>query len=261
MSHISSVRASREGDQFHYLWAARRCLRLLSFSSDLAAVTIEGASPLEDPAGSAIEAGEEAIDVGEYYGSQEVEDARLIEYIQLKHSTQRARHHWTPSGLETTLKRFAERYTRLRQRFGTDTSQERFRFRFVSNRPISPELLAAIQDTESGTSGQQTNVLDKLRQVTGLVDPIFSEFCRVLSLEGDHEGYWDQRNILFQEVTSYLADADFDSPTQLKELVTRKALPENASNPSITRIDVLRALNTDEGRLFQPHPASKGSKR
>lgn len=36
------VRFSRDGDQFHYSWAARRCLKLLS--SDLLAVTIEAAS-------------------------------------------------------------------------------------------------------------------------------------------------------------------------------------------------------------------------
>ena len=103
MSHITSVRASREGDQFHYLWAARRCLRLLSLTSDLVAVTIEGASSLENTAGSAIEAGEEAIDVGEYYGSQNLEDATLVEYIQLKHSTLRAGDHWPLSGLEDNI--------------------------------------------------------------------------------------------------------------------------------------------------------------
>lgn len=41
-----------------------------------------------------------------------------------------------------------------------------------------------------------------------------------------------------------------DGPIQLKELVTQKALPESANNPSITRLDVLRALKTDESRLF-----------
>ena len=250
MPHISSVRASREGDQFHYLWAARRCLRLLSLTSDLVAVTIEGASPLENPAGSAVETGEEAIDVGEYYGSQNLEDARLVEYIQLKHSTLRAADHWTLSGLETTLKKFAERYTELRHGIGTDASQDRIRFRFVSNRPISPTLLATVEDAKNGTSGKHPKVLERLRQVTGLVAPTFSEFCKVLWLDGDHEGCWDQRNILFQDVSAYLADADFDAPTRLKELVTRKALPESATNPSITKVDVLRALKTDEDHLF-----------
>ena len=250
MFHISSVRASREGDQFHYLWAARHCLQLLSLTSDLVAVSIEGASLLENAAGSAVDAGEEAIDVGEYYGSQNLEDARLVEYIQLKHSTLRAADHWTLSGLETTLKKFAERYIGLRQRFGTDISQDRFRFRFVSNRPISPALLSTVEDARNGASGQHPEVLERLRQVTGLVAPTFSEFCKVLRLDGDHKGHWDQRNILFQDVSAYLADADFDAPTQLKELVTRKALPESASNPSITRVDVLRALKTGETHLF-----------
>ena len=250
MSFISSVRASRDGDQFHYLWAARRCLRLLSPSSDLVAVTIEGASPLENPAGAAVEAGEEAIDVGEYYGSRDLKDARLVEYIQLKHSTLRAAEHWTPSGLATTLKKFAERYTELRQHFGTDTSPNRFRFRFVSNRPINTALLATVEDARNGAPGRHPKVLGRLQQVTGLVASTFSEFCKVLWLDGDHEGYWDQRNILFQDLSDYLADADVDAPTQLKELVTRKALSESAPNPSITKVDVLRALKTDEDHLF-----------
>ena len=149
MSHISSVRASREGDQFHYLWAARRCLRLLSPASGLIAVTIEGVSPLENPAGSALQAGEEAIDVAEYYESQKLEGARRVEYIQLKHSTLRVADQWTQSGLETTLKKFAERYTELRQRFGTDSSQNRIRFRFVSNRPISLRCLRPSKTQET----------------------------------------------------------------------------------------------------------------
>jgi hypothetical protein len=46
MSKTNLVRPSRDGDQFHYLWAARRCLRLLSAQSDLVAISIEG-SPNE----------------------------------------------------------------------------------------------------------------------------------------------------------------------------------------------------------------------
>jgi hypothetical protein len=39
-------------------------------------------------------------------------------------------------------------------------------------------------------------------------------------------------------------------PVQLKELVTKKALSVSAENPVITRMDVLRALKTNESRLF-----------
>ena len=73
MAGPASVRASRDGDQFHYHWAARRCLELLPGDSDLAAITLEGASVAE---GDGIEAGEELIDVGFYYGAEDRKVAR-----------------------------------------------------------------------------------------------------------------------------------------------------------------------------------------
>ena len=72
MSNTDLVRASRDGDQFHYLWAARRCLKLLLPGSDLRVVTVEGPSKDETASPPAIEAGEEIIDVGEYYGSEQL---------------------------------------------------------------------------------------------------------------------------------------------------------------------------------------------
>jgi hypothetical protein len=68
MSRSAQVRFSRDGDQFHYLWAARRCLRLLAPHTDLVAVTIEGVSALEAAESAPVEAGGAVIDVAEYYG-------------------------------------------------------------------------------------------------------------------------------------------------------------------------------------------------
>jgi hypothetical protein len=53
MTSTDLVRSSRDGDQFHYYWAARQCLKLLLPGSGLAAVSIEGSSP-QDP-GAAVE--------------------------------------------------------------------------------------------------------------------------------------------------------------------------------------------------------------
>ena len=96
----SVVRASRDGDQFHYWWAARRCLLLLSPTATLKAVTIEGASQSEGGAAGHIATGEELIDVGEYYGDENISRATLIRYFQVKHSTLRTDLAWTPSELE-----------------------------------------------------------------------------------------------------------------------------------------------------------------
>jgi hypothetical protein len=112
MSKTNLVRPSRDGDQFHYLWAARRWLKLLSPDSGLVAVTIEGPSPDEQPGGPPVEAGEELI---EYFGSEDIKQARLVRYMQLKHSTLHANDPWTASGLEKTIGGFARRYAELRK--------------------------------------------------------------------------------------------------------------------------------------------------
>ncbi|EBX6014786.1 hypothetical protein EVG59_01165 [Salmonella enterica subsp. enterica serovar Dortmund] len=87
MSDSLLVRTSRDGDQFHYLWAARRTLRLLEPQSTLVTLTIEGASTTEMGPNPVVEDGEELIDIAEYYGSHELEKATTVRYMQLKHST------------------------------------------------------------------------------------------------------------------------------------------------------------------------------
>ena len=83
MSTGDLVRFSRDGDYFHYLWAARRCLSLLSPVSRLTAVSIEGPSTAEMASAAGVEAGEELIDVAEYYGSENISAAECVRYIQL----------------------------------------------------------------------------------------------------------------------------------------------------------------------------------
>lgn len=250
MSETNLVRPSRDGDQFHYLWAARRCLLLLSPNASLRAVTIEGPSPSEAAAADRIATGEELIDVGEYYGSENLEQATLVRYIQLKHSTLRADEAWTPSELEKTLRGFATRYKALQQPLSGEDLNGKLEFSFVSNRPANTDFLEAVHDAAEGVPPRHVDDLKKLERFTSLSGTALAAFCKLLRLQGGQEGLWDQRNILAQDVSYYLADADVDAPVQLKELVTKKALSASAENPAITRMDVLRALKTDESRLF-----------
>lgn len=253
MSETDLVRASRDGDQFHYLWAARRCLLLLSPNATLKAVTIEGPSKSETDEAEPVTIGEELIDVGEYFGSENLEQATLIRYIQLKHSTVRVDDPWVPSELEKTIKGFAKRYAALQKRIDTVGLNDKLEFWFVSNRPINADFLETILDTAEGIPARHTTNLKKLEKFTSLSGVALANFCKLLRLEGNQEGLWDQQNLLAQDVRYYLVDTDLDAPMQLKELVTKKALSENAENPAITRMDVLRALKTDVDRMF---PAS-----
>lgn len=244
-----SIRASRDGDQFHYLWAARRCLRLLSAAEGLAAIAIEGPSANEGSKTETV-AGEEVIDVAEYYGSQDITRATRVCYIQLKYSTSQSTVAWTPSGLRKTIVAFAKRYRGLREQFGGKDLYGRFEFCFVSNRPVDSKVHETVGDAASGTTPRHPEILKKLKRFVGLTGPALSDFYRTFRIEDGQDGYWDQRNILVQDLSGYLPDADADAPVQLKELVTQRALSQSTANPTVTKNDVLRALKTDESQLF-----------
>ena len=254
MSNNLEVRSSRDGDQFHYLWAARRCLRLLSPTDGLNAITIEGASPREIENGGSVEAGEEQIDVAEYYGSEALSEATRVRYIQLKHSTKNPTRPWPPSGLEKTIRGFSERYQELQKCFVEGGFTTPIEFCFISNRPIRANFMEAIEDATARNIGRHPDILRKLEEFTSLSGERLSAFCGLLKLEGELDDYWLQRANLGRETNGYLPGNDVDAPVQLKELVTRKALSESGSNPSITKMEVLRVLGVTEDDIF-PAPS------
>lgn len=242
------VRASRDGDQFHYHWAARHCLSLLPGVSDLVAISIEGASAAEG-LGSANE-GDELIDVGFYFGSESLKEARLVRYVQLKHSTKRTHEPWTASGLSKTLKGFSERFAKLREEFAWDELKDTLRFTFTTNRPIDEKVIETLEDFAAGETPRHTSVAKTLLGYVKGLGCETANFFKLFSVEPGEPDLWNQRNLLFKDVRKFLAEGDSDAPLQLKELVTRKATTEYASNPSILRVDVLRALDTDEADLW-----------
>ncbi len=242
------VRASRDGDQFHYHWAARHCLSLLPGVSDLVAISIEGASAAEGP-GSANE-GDELIDVGFYFGSEALEDARLVRYVQLKHSTKRVQEPWTASGLKNTLEGFSALFSKLRKTFTWEELKDKLRFTFTTNRPIDKKVTESLKDLAEGNTARHSSVANTLLGYVKGLDSETAKFFMLFSVEAGEPDLWNQRNLLFKDVGKYLAEADSDAPLQLKELVTKKATSEHASNPSIRRLDVLRALGADEADLW-----------
>jgi hypothetical protein len=104
MGDAEKVRASRDGDKFHYFWAARRALSLLDLTGDLKVVGVEGL-PQSDQV-----VGEEVIDVAEYYGGDDLATCTSLRYVQLKHSTLRTDDPIVASELENTLVKFAKAY-------------------------------------------------------------------------------------------------------------------------------------------------------
>ena len=151
MSQADLVRTSRDGDQFHYLRAARLCLELLKLGTSLAAVTIEGTSPDEE-----ITEGLNVIDLALYHGSTVPESASQIAYRQFKHSTLHAAEEWTDSGLKKTLVGFSARYEKLVESYGSDDVSKRFRFEFETNRPIRATVFEALSDLAEGQESKRS---------------------------------------------------------------------------------------------------------
>lgn len=248
MSSTDLVRTSRDGDQFHYLWASRRALLLLQSDSKLKLITIEGVSSVE-LGDQHVSDGEYVVDVAEYYGGESFATADSIKYYQLKHTTKSKETPFDPSKLRNTIKGFSDRYKALIEVIGKESAQAKLKFIFVSNRSINEGFHESIKQVALGHSTNLTNQR-KLELYTGLNGHNLSDFCKLITFDITADDYWEQRNILTSETATYLAGSDAHSPISLKELITRKALSESQNSSSINKIDVLRALNTNEDALF-----------
>lgn len=253
MAKQGSVGPSRSGDQFHYQWAARQCLGLLTARDGLVAVAIEGASLDEGDASTS--SGDEVIDVGLYYGSEDVIAAKSIRYVQLKHSSKQANDPWTASGLKGTIEGFAGRFKELEASLGLNALEEKVRFVFLTNRPIANDVVEALADLAAGTTEPRHRRIDALFKRYGAsAGSAIQSFFAAFSVEAGEPDFWEQRNLLSQDLSAYLSETDTEAALQLKELVTRRATDEGAKDRSVRLYDVLQALRVSERDLL-PAPS------
>lgn len=248
-----TVRFTRAGDQFHYRWAARRCLGLLAPQSDLLCITLEGISPDEAPTENS-DTGEEVVDVAEYFGSSEIKRARKIVYHQLKHSYQ-GDDPWTLSALKNTLEGFFKRFE-IWKNEAADTTTQEIEFTYTINRPAAQSVHDLVSRIKTRNIAE--NNKKQWSQIKGYLgtknDDLAYEFFSNFRIDDANEVHWKQRSILIEELRGYMPGGDSEAVDQLWRLVVEKISPEYAANPEITREDVLRYLNTDHDELF-PAPS------
>ncbi|WP_412538503.1 hypothetical protein R8Z50_21930 [Longispora sp. K20-0274] len=252
MSDTDLLRASRDGDQFHYYWAARQCLALLAPGGSLVAVSVEGVSDLEFPAGEEVGAGDQVIDIAEYYGSEHVAEAEAVIYRQLKHSTVRTTQALTMSELEKTLRGFSRRYVRF-QALGADLPSK-IKFELVSNRRVGKKVRETVEDLAEGRVHRHKTEMDYLRRYLSIEDDVIAaSFARTLVLHGPEPGLRALRLDYGRGVSDFLAGMLGDAPLRLKEAVTERATSLQQDNV-IRRADVLVALGATEEQLL-PAPS------
>lgn len=154
------VRASRDGDRFHYTWGAARLLHLLSPASNLQQVVVEGAgstSSEEEPDGS------EIIDLTEFYGPAG-ENFTSLEVRQFKHSTLRSDENLVLGEVGKVLAKFAQLDDALRKQHPHAT----IRFSIVTNKPIAPEAIVAVRDLATGQPLAEGSPAARLKDAAGL---------------------------------------------------------------------------------------------
>lgn len=242
MADTDLVRPSRDGDQFHYLRAARLCLEMLTPNAKVSLVTVEGTAQDDD-----IRAGIDVIDLALYYGDKTLKSASKIRYLQFKHSTRHANKEWTASGLKKSIEGFVSRYKKLCHQLGSKKVADRVRFEFETNRPIKKTVEDAIGDIVAGSNSSRSAYL---RKVIDLEGEAIQEFAKLIRLTPNSKSYLTQRSMLESEFRVYLPDNDKDAPLRLKDLITRKATTEFETNPEIRRQDVLEAIGASEADLF-----------
>lgn len=237
------VAYSRAGDTFHYRWAARRCLRLLDFNSNLYEITIE--SSKEPKSG-----GEYVIDTAEYSFDENI-NRRSVEYFQLKHSTVQLDKVFTLSGLKETIKGFANRFKSLDKRAHNFSD---VKFTIVTNRSISPQFKKSVKSLACGESGGP-RFDETIESYTNLKGKKLTAFCRSLKLI-DGEGNYDaQKHQLHRELVRLTCEANDTKPLlSLVELVRTRIEPQSLRK-NITKDDVLEQFDqTSEQELFPAPP-------
>lgn len=264
--NIDPVRFSHAGHDYHFTWAALRCLELLAPGSDLKYVGIEGPSPHDDTAED--EAGLLIIDTACYYGSEHPSAARLIEYIQMKYTTDPQDEEWTAASLSRLNKKggtphgvigkFADRFRAFSAKAPHLVSTNGLRLRLITNISISPTVIEAIEHLRRGSSPPGGSDLaiahERLTKATRLEGQELKAFAETLSLEGESGTRFELERQLEAGSSTFTAGPDFSHAAKIKRVVRDRAMPEYAGDPGVRRETLLGALGLSSPAEFMPCP-------
>lgn len=255
-TRLDPLRASHAGHRFHEAWAARSALALLPPDAELTAVAMEGLS-LEDEK----ELGAPAIEIADltrYYGGRTLLQSRRVEIVQFKYSTARAGVPVRAADLIPTLIKFTQGEAERRGRHG-DAIAERVFYEYATNRPIHPELDAAVAALSAGgvEPGVATGQAAQIRAGLGKCEIDLAAFLRRLVLLGQLGDLAQARRGLVRTLANWSAPGDTQTRLRLRELehlVREKAGLAGLRDKLIDRVAVLDELQVDHENDLYPAP-------
>lgn len=252
MNHEDKVRYRNDGDDFHIIWTARRTLKLLDPVSNLVGVAIEGISGNENK-DKVIRGGILGIDTALYYGSEELVNAEKVEYCQLKSSTTTPKKPWSAQEIAEVIKYFGERYLELIKEFDKKTIHEKVRFQFITNRPISTNVLTALCNPKA-KGKHAVNARKTLRDASGTKNR-FPSFIQLLELQGRNDNRHEQSNQLSSSLIGMTSSHDPDVAIRLKDLIHSKTLSDTKDDPVIRLPELLLKFGVDDKGSLLPAPS------
>ena len=187
-----NVRASRDGHEYHEAWTARKSLQLLQPTSDLAAIAVEGLSPIDQARSSAETV--QIADITLYYGSRPTfEHASQTSIAQFKYSVSSIDKDFRAYHAKKTIQKFANTYLDYKKKYGAEAVQNRLDFQLITNQPIYEPLLQAIEAIASNCSvtGDVKKQAEQFKAAAGLDGKslaTFADKCRLIGRSGSLPG-------------------------------------------------------------------------
>lgn len=257
---FDSVRASRDGHEFHEAWVARKCLGLLLPRDDLVGIAIEGFGE-EDQKLVTAEANEIA-DAVLYFGRRATfSDARRIVVVQVKYSKAAELKPFRASDAKKTLGKFARTYRACKRDNGTQKARDKLRFELVTNRPIAAALVDALRGLAQGAplegeaKDQATQVIAACR-LTGKDLAEFVARVEMIGLTGDLRSNKEELAITLADWSPARDHMAVIRLNNIREMARDKAGLAKQHRNMIARTDVFAALQLSDERDLLPCPAS-----
>ncbi len=255
---FDSVRASRDGHEFHEAWVARKCLGLLLPKDDFVGLAIEGFSPSDQTTAEANEIADAVL----YYGKHaSFEHARQVVVVQVKYSKAAEEKPFRAADAKKTLEKFAKAYRSHKRQHGTERAREKLRFQLVTNRPILAEFNDAILSFSTGTElyGTAKTQAEQVKAACKLQGKDLAEFASRLQMIGLTGDLRESKNRLAIALADWSPARDPMARIRLnsiRELVRDKANLASQNRNVILRADILTALELQDESDLLPCPAS-----
>ncbi|WOI33387.1 hypothetical protein R1T40_01095 [Tritonibacter scottomollicae] len=254
---IDKVRASKAGHAFHEAWAARTALELLSPSTDLLSITLEGFDEKDER-----ELGTGAVEIADlvrYHGGTDVAHSHRVAIVQFKYSIASANKAVRAADLAGTLKKFAVSDTELCATHGERHVKEVVRYEFATNRPIHESLRSAISDLITGSQSKG----DVARQASQIIEALRAyphpqaELLNRLELIGSKGSLVDAERAISSTLAAWSEPGDPDAEKRLlklRNLIRIKAGPGSDTDKHVDRIAVLAELEIEHEERLYPTP-------